>query len=210
MRFLLYCFLAVLLSPTGAFVVRNPPATTSLSAMKRPLLDQLATTLFNLENARVQASSEIDEQGRKGEPMAWSEKDSWANRFSEIMATAGYGLKQWVADFVAGDYDREQVEKIIQDLVQTNEIAMFSFTTCPFCRRAKDYLDQRGLAYTALEVDQHPMGNQIRAVLGQQTKRTSMPAIFIRQTFIGGCNDGPGLLTLAESGELERLLAPEK
>ena len=34
----------------------------SKSSMERPLLDRVATTLFNLENARVTASSEVDER----------------------------------------------------------------------------------------------------------------------------------------------------
>eukprot|EP00593_Proboscia_inermis_P001458 CAMPEP_0171292734 /NCGR_PEP_ID=MMETSP0816-20121228/516_1 /TAXON_ID=420281 /ORGANISM="Proboscia inermis, Strain CCAP1064/1" /LENGTH=45 /DNA_ID= /DNA_START= /DNA_END= /DNA_ORIENTATION= len=38
--------------------------------------------------------------------------------------------------------------------------------------------------------------------------RTSVPAIFIDGTFIGGCNDGPmgGIVKLAESGKLDEML----
>ena len=83
--------------------------------MKRPLLDTLACTLFNLENARVQASSKVDDQGRVGEPMEWSQSNSLANRFSEIVATneLGYRFKQGVADLIAGDYDRAETEQFL-------------------------------------------------------------------------------------------------
>jgi glutaredoxin 3 len=198
---------------TNAFVSRAqqslPTSTTALS-MKRPILDQIATALFKLENSRVEASSVEDEQGRMGEPMEWSESSSVANQFSEAVAKnpLGYRFKQWVANIVAGEYDEEAVEQTVDSFINDNQVAMFSFTTCPFCRRAKDVLDQKGVAYKALELDELEgnQGNEIRAVLGKRTKRTSVPSIFIGGTYIGGCNDGPGLIPLEESGELDVML----
>jgi len=178
--------------------------------MKRPILDQVASALFRLESNRVESSSVPDEKGRIGEPMEWSEGDSIANKFSEIMAGGiGYKFKQLVADIVAGDdYDKDKTSEKIQKFVSKNKVAMFSFTTCPFCRRAKDYLSEQGINYAVMELDELPgnQGNEIRAVLGRQVKRTSVPCIFINGQFIGGCNDGPGLLPLAKSGELAKLL----
>ena len=183
----------------------------ALYEMKRPILDQIASALFKLENDRVENSSVIDEQGRNGEPMEWSEGTSVANKFSEIVASnpIGYRFKQWVADIVAGEYDEESVSATVDDFVRDNEIAMFSFTTCPFCRRAKDALDERGISYQTIELDELEgnQGNAIRAMLGKKTKRTSVPSIFVRGKYIGGCNDGPGLMPLMESGELNKLLA---
>jgi glutaredoxin 3 len=183
----------------------------ALYEMKRPILDQIASALFKLENDRVENSSVMDEQGRNGEPMEWSEGTSVANKFSEIVASnpIGYRFKQWIADIVAGEYDEESVSATVDDFVRDNEIAMFSFTTCPFCRRAKDALDERGISYQTIELDELEgnQGNEIRAMLGMKTKRTSVPSIFVRGTYIGGCNDGPGLMPLMESGELDKILA---
>lgn len=185
---------------------------TSLDGMKRPILDTIASALFRLENARVDSSSEIDDKGRKGEPMAWSKSASIANKFSEAIASnsLGYGFKQFVADIVAGEYDEEAVNAKIDSFIndRSTPVSMFSFSTCPFCRRAKDYLDERGISYNVMELDQLEgnEGNEIRAALGKQVKRTSVPSIFIGGKSIGGCNDGPGLLPLGESGELDRLL----
>jgi glutaredoxin 3 len=210
MRF--FVLLLLVLPTSCAFVPHHSTARRggALSEMKRPILDQIASTLFKLENDRVESSSVMDEQGRNGEPMEWSEGTSAANKFSEIVASnpIGYRFKQWVADIVAGEYDEDSVGTTVDDFVSGNEIAMFSFTTCPFCRRAKDALDERGISYQTIELDELEgnQGNEIRAMLGKKTKRTSVPSIFVRGTYIGGCNDGPGLMPLLASGELEKLL----
>ena len=185
-------------------------SSSALNEMKRPVLDQIASFLFRLENDRVEKSSVVDDKGRVGEPMEWSESDSFANKFSELMAgnDIGYGFKQAVADLIAGDFDETSVTKEIDSFVVENTIAMFSFSTCPFCRRAKDFLDAKGVQYSVMELDELDgnKGNEIRSVLGKKTKRTSVPSIFIAGKYIGGCNDGPGLLPLAASGELDELL----
>jgi glutaredoxin 3 len=194
------------LIPTGSRTRCSSP----LGGMKRPILDQIASALFKLENARVDASSVEDDKGRIGEPMEWSEKKSAANQFSETVAAnpLGYRFKQFVADIVAGEFDEEAVTSKVDSFISDNQVAMFSFTTCPFCRRAKDFLDVKGIAYKSLELDELEgnEGNQIRAILGRRTRRTSVPSIFIGGKYIGGCNDGPGLLPLAETGELDRML----
>eukprot|EP00429_Kryptoperidinium_foliaceum_P040195 CAMPEP_0176182096 /NCGR_PEP_ID=MMETSP0120_2-20121206/93302_1 /TAXON_ID=160619 /ORGANISM="Kryptoperidinium foliaceum, Strain CCMP 1326" /LENGTH=145 /DNA_ID=CAMNT_0017520337 /DNA_START=67 /DNA_END=501 /DNA_ORIENTATION=- len=139
---------------------------TSLGAMKRPILDQLASFLFRLETDRVQKSSVVDDKGRMGEPMEWSEQNSMANKVSEIIATndLGYQFKQFVADIIAGDFDEEAVGKEIDQFVDSNPIAMFSFSTCPFCRRAKDFLEAEGIPYQSIELDElgGNRGNEIR------------------------------------------------
>ena len=178
--------------------------------MKRPILDQIATTLFQLETDRVKSSSVVDDKGRLGEPMEWSEDSSLANRFSEMMAQnpVGYMFKQWIANIIAGEFDEEKVASIVDQLIGQQDIVMFSFTTCPFCRRAKDILDERGMKYLAVELDERKDGNEMRAILGRKTKRTSMPNIFIKGQCIGGCNDGyPGLLPLIQSGDFDALLS---
>jgi len=181
--------------------------------MQRPLLDSLATFLFKMESSRVDASSETDTLGRDGEPMAWAEAGSLANRLSKVMASGpGYAFKQLVADLVAGEFDEAQVSALVDSHIalstNTNgpSVALFSFTTCPFCRKAKDFLDEQGISYVSLELDEQDNGNALRPYLGRKTKRTSVPSIFIRGECIGGCNDGPGLLPLAASGELQGLL----
>ena len=64
-----------------------------------------------------------------------------------------------------------------------------------------------GVEYTALELnDMGDKGKAFRAELAERTGRTSVPNIFISGEGIGGCNDGPGLMTLKENGKLVPML----
>jgi glutaredoxin 3 len=114
---------------------------------------------------------------------------------------------------LAGDYDAPAIRARIDKLVQENPVLMLSFTTCPYCIKAKQILDDTTASssssaktYTVLELDTDAQGKAIRAELANIVGRTSMPAIWIGGTFVGGCNDGPGVATLAKSGKLEGLL----
>jgi hypothetical protein len=51
----------------------------------------------------------MDEKGRVREPIEWSENSSFVNQFSEMVASnsVGYKFKQWIADIVLGDFDKE-------------------------------------------------------------------------------------------------------
>ena len=76
---------------------------------------------------------------------------------------------------------------------------VFSWSGCPFCKKAKALLDSKGAEYSVLELDQMDDGQKYRAALAERTGRTSMPSIFI-----GGVGDGsPGLKPLNDSGELD-------
>lgn len=65
---------------------------------------------------------------------------------------------------------------------------------------------QVGAKYTALELDTIPDGKAIRAELTKKTGRTSVPNIFIQGQGVGGCNDGPGVMTLQSQGKLQPML----
>jgi glutaredoxin len=111
----------------------------------------------------------------------------------------------------AGDYDRAAAQAKLDALIAggAGGVTVFSFSTCPFCVKAKATLDALGAKYTAIELDQLPNkeGLQLRAELAERTERTSMPSIWIKGACVGGCNDGsPGLLPLQREGKLEPLL----
>ena len=60
-------------------------------------------------------------------------------------------------------------------------------------------------------MDKEADGKAVRAVMGDLLGRTSVPAIWIKGTFIGGFNDGPsaeynGLNTLNNNKQLDGML----
>ncbi len=72
---------------------------------------------------------------------------------------------------------------------------------CPYCKRARSLLDQRGIAYAIIDVtDNRPARTWLRQASGQ----TTVPQIFVRTESIGGYTE---LSALDRSGELGRMLA---
>ena len=86
------------------------------------------------------------------------------------------------------------------------QVVVFSWSGCPFCKKAKALLDGTGARYLAVELDEMDDGNAIRAELAKMTDRTSVPNVFIAGKSVGGCNDGPGVATLLSRGELTPML----
>ena len=54
------------------------------------------------------------------------------------------------------------------------QVMVFSWSGCPYCKKAKGLLDEVGAKYTALELDQIDDGKAIRAELARTTGRTSV------------------------------------
>ena len=61
---------------------------------------------------------------------------------------------------------------------------------------------------TVVELNEVPDGYALRAELAERTGRTSVPALFVGGSFLGGCNDGGmgGVMTLDKAGRLSSLL----
>eukprot|EP00887_Chlorella_sp_A99_P003273 scaffold9.g3273.t1 len=108
----------------------------------------------------------------------------------------------------AGSYDEAAIKAKVEGLIANTPVVVFSWTGCPYCKRAKALLDSLGARYTAVELDTLGEGSAYRAELAKITGRTSVPAVFITSQFVGGCNDGGlgGVVTLSNDGCLLPLL----
>ena len=114
--------------------------------------------------------------------------------------------KKALAVAQAGSYDEAAVRAQMEGYISDNAVMIFSFSTCPFCKNAKKLLDDMDVSYKAIELNDMEGGMAIRAELAKKTGRTSMPNIWIGGEGIGGCNDGPGIMTLKKNGELFKML----
>ncbi|ANF81035.1 glutaredoxin 3 [Acinetobacter sp. NCu2D-2] len=82
------------------------------------------------------------------------------------------------------------------------EVKIYSTTVCPYCIRAKQLLERKGVAYT--EVNLSNEDPQVRLDLMQRTNHRTVPQIFINDQFIGGFDQ---LYALEREGKLDQLLA---
>lgn len=80
-------------------------------------------------------------------------------------------------------------------------VELYTTPTCPFCIRAKGYLDRQGVAYTDINVAYNPELRQ--EMVTRSGGGTTVPQIFINDQSIGGCDE---LFELAMDGELDELL----
>mmetsp|Transcript_17733 Transcript_17733/g.22372 ORF Transcript_17733/g.22372 Transcript_17733/m.22372 type:complete len:364 (-) Transcript_17733:246-1337(-) len=143
------------------------------------------------------------------EPIEWAEKGSIPQFISQLSQSGAVAsFKQAIADAVAGDYDKEAINAQLDKAIQGNAAVMFSWQTCPFCKKAKQLLiEDIGATVTVIELDEDKkVGNALRAELGKRTGRTSVPSIWIGGEYVGGCNDGPGIIPLEEEGKLRPML----
>ncbi|KAI1236598.1 hypothetical protein IHE44_0014851 [Lamprotornis superbus] len=57
----------------------------------------------------------------------------------------------------------------IQDIISQNCVVIFSKTTCPYCKMAKNLFESLNVNYTAVELDKNTNGRQFQDVLEQMT-----------------------------------------
>lgn len=81
-----------------------------------------------------------------------------------------------------------------------NAVKIYSADWCPFCNRAKRLLDNKGVPYQEINVDQNP---GTREEIMQKTGHKTIPQIFIGEEFIGGFSE---LSSLDSRGELDAKL----
>ena len=81
-------------------------------------------------------------------------------------------------------------------------VTVYSGPSCPYCVRAKQLLQRKGVAFTDIDVkaDAAKRDEMLKRANGRQT----IPQIFINDRHIGGCDD---LYALDAKGELDALLA---
>ena len=83
----------------------------------------------------------------------------------------------------------------------TPKVEVFTKWGCPYCSRAKQLLDSKGVAYEEFDVT---MGGPKKAeMLERAPGHTTVPSIFIDGIHIGGSDD---LAALNAQGKLDMML----
>ncbi len=89
------------------------------------------------------------------------------------------------------------------EIMKTPDIKVYSGRLCSYCNAAKRLLDNKGVKYREILVDNDP---SIREEMERLSGRTSIPQIFIGDTHVGGFDD---LAELNREGKLNGMLGLE-
>ena len=82
-------------------------------------------------------------------------------------------------------------------------VTVYTSDWCPYCRRAKELLTGKKVAFNEINVDDEP---KLREEMIARSNRRTVPQIFIGDRHVGGCDD---LIELDRSGGLDRLIQGE-
>lgn len=82
------------------------------------------------------------------------------------------------------------------------DVTLYTTESCPFCMRAKAFLDQRGVPYEEIFISRADHAGRERLV--EETGGYTFPQVIINGRSIGGWDQ---LSALDRAGELDALLA---
>jgi glutaredoxin 3 len=80
------------------------------------------------------------------------------------------------------------------------EILVYTTPYCPYCVRALNLLNRKGVDYKEIRVDINP---ELRREMELKSKRETVPQIFIGSQHVGGCDD---MYALEARGILDKIL----
>ena len=83
------------------------------------------------------------------------------------------------------------------------KVEIYTWKTCPFCRRAKQLLDSKQIEYTEYAIDGDEQAREAMVKRGSDGKR-SVPQIFINDVHVGGSD---AIHQLEAEAKLDSLLA---
>lgn len=80
------------------------------------------------------------------------------------------------------------------------EITIYSKEICPYCIKAKNLLNRKGVKFSEIKIDSDQLREEM---IKKSGGKMTVPQIFIGEKHIGGCDD---LYALENKKELDELL----
>ena len=84
---------------------------------------------------------------------------------------------------------------------QQPNVVVYTTSFCPYCVRAKGLLTKKSIAFTEIRVDGDAA---LRRDMMAKSGRTSVPQIWIGETYVGGCDE---LYAAERGGQLSQWLS---
>ena len=83
-----------------------------------------------------------------------------------------------------------------------SKVEIYTKGYCPYCKRAKALLEQKGVSFKEYSIDQQP---ELRdTMIDRANGGYTVPQIFIDDQHIGGCDD---MFSLESKNKLDSLLS---
>ncbi|XP_062574627.1 uncharacterized protein LOC134236459 [Saccostrea cucullata] len=102
------------------------------------------------------------------------------------------------------------VEAAIKEKISSKKVVIYSKSSCPFCKKAKQvfqkYIKKGTLKredYEVIEIENDPNCVAIQTYMMKKTGARTVPRVFVKGKFIGG---GDQVVGKDSSGELKKLL----
>lgn len=80
------------------------------------------------------------------------------------------------------------------------QVVIYTKENCPYCRLAKNLLDDKNIPFDEIRVDLHP--EKLAEMIAKSNRKT-VPEIFINDQLVGGYDD---LAAITKSGKLDQLI----
>jgi len=93
----------------------------------------------------------------------------------------------------------------VKEYIEQNDIVAFVSYSCPFCQQALRALKDAGYKVTEVEAER---GSETREAVAQMTGSTSVPKVWVKGQFAGGCNDGGlgGVVPCLRNGKIKEIM----
>lgn len=96
----------------------------------------------------------------------------------------------------------------VSKIVTEHDIVVFQSAGCPYCSNAISHLTSAGYKPDVIEANREQ-----RDELAKATNSSSVPSIWIKGKFVGGCNDGPenwmGITKILRNNKMDEFLNPK-
>ncbi|XP_068171458.1 thioredoxin reductase 3 [Antennarius striatus] len=105
---------------------------------------------------------------------------------------------------VENDTGKNDLKSRIAELIDSNQVMLFSKSYCPFCVKVKDLFKGLNVEYKVVELDLIEDGTNYQEMLLEMTGQKTVPNVFVNKKHIGGADS---TLKAYEDGFLQKLLS---
>ncbi|XP_031136486.1 thioredoxin reductase 3 isoform X2 [Sander lucioperca] len=105
---------------------------------------------------------------------------------------------------IDNDTGKNELKSRIQQLIDSNQVMVFSKSYCPFCIKVKDLFKELQVDCNVVELDLIEDGTNYQEMLLEMTGQKTVPNVFINKTHVGGCDN---TMQAHKDGSLQQLLS---